>query len=104
MEENRLIGILESAFKSAARESLFIVFTFDMRFDVYGTDYGLKLKILHALEKLAESGEITALAVDTAKVHFNQILEGDVKVIHHHATDTDISVDREEVWMFHNFK
>ena len=104
MKENRLIEIMESAFKSAAHEDLFIVFTFDMRFDVYGTDYGLKLKILHALEKLADSGELTAFTVGNAKVHFNQIAEGNVKVIHHHATDTDISVDREEVWMFHNFK
>lgn len=109
MKENRVLGVLEvlrTAFSTAARgkSDITIIFTFSLRFDVYSTDYALKLKVMHALEKCQEEGLLSNSTVQAAKEYFKKNAENGVKVIYHCATDTDISVDREEVWIFHNFK
>lgn len=93
--------IIVSAFETAHRtgETLFIAFTYGMRFEIFSSDYGLKLKLMHALEACKS---ITYEEVMAAKKMF-EAGKAFGKVSYHCAEDTDISVDREEVWMFHNF-
>ena len=104
MSENRVLDVLKTAFNSAARDcDMIITFTYGLRFDVYATDYAHKLKVKHALERCQEAGGITHKSLHEARDYFKGTSDDGVKVIYHCATDTDISVDREELWMFHNF-
>lgn len=97
-------NVLQRAFNTAPKDcDMIITFTYALRFDVYATDYAHKLKVKHALERCQEEGGITHKALYDAKEYFKKNSDEGVKVIYHCAMDTDISVDREEVWMFHNF-
>ena len=106
MKENRLLEVMQVAFENAALEhsDIIITCTYALRFDVYATDYSLKLKVMHAIEKCQSEGAIKYDTLMEAKKYYDETNEYGVKVIYHCAQDTDISIDREEVWMFHNFK
>ena len=105
MKENRLLEELKKSFEEARRgnSEMFVAFTYSLRFDVYAVDYEIKLNLMKALEKCEADGDITYAALLEARIYFQQNNPGGAKVIHHFAKDTDIMVDREEVWMFHNF-
>lgn len=105
MKDNRVLEEMGLAFIKAQRHNceMIVTFTYSLRFDVYATDYETKLKLLEALKACEKAGMLTYGAVAATKNFFEQKNPGGARVIHHCASDTDISVDREEVWMFHNF-
>lgn len=105
MKENRVLDELKNSFEKARRGNCEMVatFTYSLRFDVYATDYETKLNLLEALKECEDEGKLTYAALIDAKKYFQQNNPGGAKIIYHCAKDTDISVDREEVWMFHNF-
>lgn len=105
MENNRVLEKMSQAFEKARRDNceMFVAFTYSLRFDVFATDYETKLELYDALKECEAEGLLTYRAVSGAKKFFEQERPGGARVIHHYAKDSDISVDREEVWMFHNF-
>ncbi len=95
------IQIIKDAFATAAKvkTNLAIAYTYDNGFVVYAIeDYGLKLKLLHALEVCHVGDDF----LDTA--HKELIGNDIMKVLYHESDDTCVSVDREKVIFIHNFK
>ena len=104
-KENGVTNELRKAFKAARQinSEMIVIFTYSLRFDVYATNYGAKMDMVIFLEACQNEGLLTHQAVIDAQKYFEHNSPGGAKVIHHFAKDTDIMVDREEVWMFHNF-